>query len=522
MTVLLGQQEPTYLWHPPFEVTFGDKAARLYEASGGFLDPWQKLALRVAMARDPIGTWLCFELAIIVSRQNGKGEVLIALELAWLFLFGEKLIIHSAHLFETSREHFLKIQAIIERTAAFAKRIHQIKEGRGSEEIILKCKCQARDGDHRPTCDGMHARLKFMTRKGGAARGFTGGKLVLDEAMFLDATMMAAGLPTMATRRDAQVIYAGSAGMPHSTQLALVRKRGLRQEKGIGLLLWEADRPVYDEYGRLTGGDDPTSPVTHAKVNPAYNIRIDATSIEKEALGMGGYDTPEFWTERLGIGDYPQDGERWEVISKEIWKRQTDHDSVLAPVAPRSHFLALSSERGVTTLAAAGKRLDGKVHFEVIARHRGSAWVLDKLLGEPGEEHAHPVWGELGLWKRLGKPLIACLKNEEGTEVAIKLAELLRDELRKPADRKVQMPTESEYAAACAGLVEGLRTDKIVHIGQQSTENAIAAAVKRANPEGGWRWDRDVPAEQAPIIASTLAVWLVEKFGKRIPKSQIW
>jgi CDGSH-type Zn-finger protein len=523
VSVLLGSQEPTYLWHPPFEHTIGDKAIRLYEASGGRLDPWQKLAVRVAMARDPLGAWLCFELAIIVSRQNGKGEVLIALELAWLFLLGEKLIIHSAHLFETSREHFLKVQAIIERTPAFRKRIEKIKEGRGAEEIVLRCRCGApEDGVHRPPCDGQHARLKFMTRKGGAARGFTGGKLVMDEAMVLDVAMMAAGLPTMATREDAQVIYAGSAGFPTSTQLALIRKRGLAQEEGVGLLLWEAERPVYDEHGRLTGGDDPASPATHAKVNPAYGIRISAKSVAKEAAGMGGYDTPEFWTERLGIGEYPEDGERWEVISKEVWKKAVDHDSILAPVRPRSHFLAISSEHGVTTLAVAGKRLDDKVHFEVIARHRGTAWLLDKLLGEAGEEHAHPIWGELGLWKRLGKPRIACLKNEEGTEIALKLAEQLKDRLFTPENRKVIFPTEIEYAAACAAFVEGLRTGLLVHIGQSSTENAIAAAVKRINPEGGWRWDRDVAAEQAPIIAGTLAVWLVEKFGKRVPKSQIW
>jgi CDGSH-type Zn-finger protein len=518
---LLGSQEPTYLWHPAYKDTLGDAAIRLYESAGDLLDEWQKLALQVAMAVNPDRSWLCFEVAIIVSRQNGKGEVLIALELAWLFLFGEKLIIHSAHLFETSREHFLKVQAIIERTPAFLKRVEQIKEGRGSEEIILKCRCRAPDGGlHKPTCDGVHARLKFMTRKGGAARGFTGGKLVMDEAMYLDATMMAAGLPTMATRADAQVIYTGSAGMKHSTQLALARKRGLRQEDGIALLMWEADRPVYDELGRLEGGDDPAAPSTHAKVNPAYGVRISRESVDREALAMGGYGTQEFWTERLGIGDWPEDGERWEVISKELWKKRTDYDSMIGPVGPRSHFLSIDSERGITTMTAAGKRLDGKIHFEVIARHRGTAWVLDKLFGESAEPH--PTLGELNLWARLSRPRIACLKNAEAAEVGLKIAEHVKDDQRKLEDRRMVMPTEIEYAAACAGLVEALRTGTAVHIGQASLENAIGAASRRENPEGGWRWNRDVPVEQAPIIGATLATWAAEKYGKRVPKSQIW
>src|SRR6187401_2775239 len=102
--MLMGSQEPTHIWHPPYELTAGPRAVALYELCGRVLDPWQKLALDVAMALNPDRTWLCFEFALIVSRQNGKGEVLIALELAWLFIFHEPLIIHSAHLFATARE----------------------------------------------------------------------------------------------------------------------------------------------------------------------------------------------------------------------------------------------------------------------------------------------------------------------------------------------------------------------------------------------------------------------------------
>jgi hypothetical protein len=518
---LLGSQEPTYLWHPPYADTLGAEAAALYEASGGMLDPWQKLALDVAMAVNPDRTWACFEVAIIVSRQNGKGEILIALELAWLFLFGEKLIIHSAHLFETIREHFLKIQAIIENTPAFLRRIDTIKEGRGSEEIILKCPCMRRQGGlHKDWCSQILARLKFMSRKGGAARGFTGGKLVLDEAMYLDAGMMAAGLPTMATRRDAQVIYAASAGMKISTQLALVRRRGLRQDDGIGVLMWEAERAVYDERGQLIGGDDPTDPRTHAKVNPAYGIRIDADAVRREAIALGGYESLEFGIERLGIGDYPEDDDRWEVISKDDYKRCTDLLSVLAPVAPRSRMLALAMQNGITTLAVAGRRLDGKIHFEVIARHRGSQWVIDKLMGSADVEH--PILGQLGLWERLGRPHVTALRSDESAETLIKFAEAIKDDQRADEHKRVIWPTQTEYTAACPALIEGMRRDKIVHIGQTSIENALAAAVKRINLQGGWQWSREPTVEQAPIIAATLAVWLLETYGRRIPKSQIW
>jgi len=272
--LLVGSQDPTHLWHTPYEFTQGERAIELYEAAAGPLDLWQKHALRIAMATDPLGVWLAFEFALILSRQNGKGQVLIALELAWLLIFHDRLIIHTAHLFETCREHFLKIQAIIENNRWIEKRIETIREGRGSEEIVIKAGRNKAGEIIYP-----QARLKFMTRKGGAARGFTGSKLVCDEAMYLDATMMAAGVPTMATRRDAQIIYAASAGLPVSTQLALVRRRGLRKEKRLALMMWEAERAVYDERGRLIAGDDPADPRTHAKVNPAYNADRGPVSV---------------------------------------------------------------------------------------------------------------------------------------------------------------------------------------------------------------------------------------------------
>jgi hypothetical protein len=48
-----------------------------------------------------------------VPRQNGKGEVLMARELFGLFELGERLIIHTAHEFKTSAEHFHRLEAVV-------------------------------------------------------------------------------------------------------------------------------------------------------------------------------------------------------------------------------------------------------------------------------------------------------------------------------------------------------------------------------------------------------------------------
>lgn len=519
VTGLVGSQVPTFMWVPPYEDTLGEQAVALYEEAtrpiGGRLDPYQCLALEVAFALDHRRVLVCFELAIILSRQNGKGEILIALELAWLFLFGEKLIIHSAHLFETSREHFLKMQQIIEMNPDFDRRVHKMREGRGSEEIeLLPPKGVAIEGRAPRQREAGGARLKFMTRKGGAGRGFTGGKLVLDEAMYLDALMMAAGLPTMATRSEGQVVYTGSAGMKHSTQLGAVRKRGRRPERGLpgdpalALLEWSADRAVYDEKtGQRVAGDDPADPRTHAKVNPAYGDpprgRISPAYVHREAAALGGYDSPAFGTERLGIGEWPDDEERWEVIDKATWGLVLDKDSKML-LAGRVFAVDADPETAVYTLSVAGVREDGVGHIETCWQQKGAAWIPDKLVDL------------VGSGKAMKKPPLILLKNGEASHVG--------DELANSPGRArwtVYQPTETEYVQACEALVEDLRQRRVVHIGQKSLTGAIGAAAKRVGVEGGWKWDRD-QLGQAPIVAATLARWGVRKGYGKLPKSAVY
>src|SRR5699024_11145880 len=110
-----GCETPASLSLPPADSTeAGDMAIALGESDGVFLDPWQKFCVRHAFAEASVGRWAAFEVWIVVARQNGKGEVLLVIELAALFLFGEELIVHSAHWFPTAKEAFLRIKAVIE------------------------------------------------------------------------------------------------------------------------------------------------------------------------------------------------------------------------------------------------------------------------------------------------------------------------------------------------------------------------------------------------------------------------
>lgn len=486
---LVGSQVPTYQWIPPYHESVGAEAVELAATAGLYLDPWQELALEVLLALDKRGRRAIFEICIILSRQNGKGSVLEALELAWLFLFGEQLVTHSAHLFETSRLHFIRMMALIQDQEQFERRIFKVKEGRGAEEIILHGRPGARLTE-RPS-------LKFITRKGGQGRGFTSGKVVLDEAMILDASMVAGVIPTMATKPEAQVVYTGSAGFKTSTQLGLVRARGYRKDPAVALLEWAAQRPVYDEDGRQVGGDDPASPATWAKVNPNMGPPghsghvIGQDYIRNEMATLGGPESHYFWRERLGIGDYPVDEERWVVFSKGQWERC--HVPESQPSAWRVHAFDTDPRLDVTTLVIASwAQVDGvatgAVHLEIAARHRGSLWCAGVAA-----EHAAEVPG--AIFTVLAPSAAAHLKG------ALEAKRL-----------RVEAPSMGAYAASCETLAQYVRAGLVSHLDQRPFRAAFGGGDKREGVEGGWVWDRETGAEAAPAVAGSLAMWALLAF----------
>src|ERR1035438_568518 len=102
----LGQQRPRVENIPQYVSSSGQEAIDLAATAGLDLDPWQQYVLTHSLGERQNGKFAAFAVGLVVSRQNGKGSILEARELAGLFLLGERLIIHSAHQFDTSIEAF--------------------------------------------------------------------------------------------------------------------------------------------------------------------------------------------------------------------------------------------------------------------------------------------------------------------------------------------------------------------------------------------------------------------------------
>ncbi len=430
--------------------------------AGLVLDPWEELALTHGLAERADGKWAAFEIGLMVSRQNGKGAVLEARELAGLFLLGEQLLIHSAHLFDTSLEAFRRLLQRIEDTPDFDRRIKRVSKAHGEEGIELK-------GGQR---------IRFRTRTKGGGRGHTGDVLILDEAMDLPKSALGALLPTLSARPNPQVWYTGSAVdqevHDNGIVFARIRDRALRGgDDSLAYLEWSADATL-DKLDEVL--DDEQA---WAQSNPALSIRISAEHIGRERRSM---DPRTFAVERLGIGDWPRtDGVQGEAISLKKWVTFEDPDS--SAVDPVCFAFDVRPDRSRAAIGVAGPREDGRKHVEVIEHKPGTGWVPERL-AELVATH---------------KPVgVVC-------DTAGPAASLLADLTRLGVE--VIAVSAKEHAQACGMLFDGCEQDVVRHLGDDRLAAAIKGAVKRPLGES-WAWSRKSSAvDISPLVAITLALW---------------
>jgi len=458
---LLGSQVPRLESLPVADDrSEGQHAVDLAAMAKLDLDDWQQYVLRNALAKRA-GKWAAFEVGLIVSRQNGKGAIIEALELAALFLFDEvDLILHSAHKFDTAADGFRRILGLIERHPDFDGEVAKVIRSHGSESIELK--------------NGK--RLRFIARSSGSGRGFAADLVVLDEAFNIGDDAMASMLPTLSTRPNPQVWYTSTAGMATSVQLGRVRERGIRgSDPSLAFFEWSVDENNYD----------PADRECWAVANPGLNKRItdDYVALEQAAL------TPEdFARERLGVGTYPTDlADAWQVIPKAAWKARLDELS--EPMA-RPCFAADASPNGDhAAIAVAGRRADGLLHVEIADYHADTAWVVPRLV-ELDRKHkpSAVIIDPAGPAGSLIQPL-------EGAGVV------------------VTQVSAREGAQACGQFYQAVVDSKTLrHRGDQSLTAALAGAVLRPLADA-WVWDRRSGASDvSPLVAATLALWGAGKF----------
>jgi hypothetical protein len=466
---LVGAQRPRISCIPPFVTSSGPEALDLCcDQADMNLDDWEQFGLSSILNERADGQWAALQGGLCVPRQNGKTEIFTARELVGLYLLDERLIVHSAHLFDTSLEAFARLLAIIEAHPQFSRRIAKngVSYAHGREGIKLK--------------SGQRIRFKTRTKDGG--RGLTGDLVVLDEAMRIPNESHAAMFPLVAARPHPQVLYGGSSvdqqTMEHGVVFSRVRAAGMRGEPGVLYLEWSA--PL--EIDKLT----PEALLDRRNwltANPGLGIRITEDYVGKEFTALG---PRKFAVERLGVGDWPNpDEDAFRVIDLAQWDNLADAVSFIPESEPV--VFALDAQPGGVSaaIAGAGLREDGQPHLGVIQHDRGTAWVVPRMLD----------------LNRKHKP-VAIVGDPRGPA-----GDVVSD-LERALGKEITRANLSDQATGFAMFTRRVQQGTLRHLGQPDLRAAIDGADKRDIGDGACAWSRkNSTVDISPLVAATLALW---------------
>lgn len=503
-----GNQLPRYYSVPPYASSSGQEAVDLALLAGLDLDPWQQLVLRESLgesadwkcskctyrARKPlpclqhphdrlIHPWTAFEIGLVVARQNGKSEILVARMLAGAFLLGEQLQIYSAHQFDTAMEVFHRLVAVVENAPELVRKV-RLNRGKvgtyshGSEGITLKS----------------GARIRFKARTSGGGRGFSCDNLMLDEAMILPEAFLGTTIPTLSARANPQIWLAGSAVdqtvHEYGVVLAKRRERGMTgTDRTLAYFEWSAAGEDPEQVDR----DALDDPAVWAQANPGLGIRIAEEYIGGERVAMG---IRNFAVERLGIGDWPDTSdEAGRVIPSSWWKPLACNDESQSIEGVRTFAVDVNPDRTHGAITVAGLRPDEDWHLAVVDHREGTDWIVARCVE---------------LKTAFGRARFVVDKNGPAGTL---LAEMKRKRVR------VIEASAAEYAQACQEFYDSVKDQTVRYPDPQPELSDALAGAKQGTMGDAWKWSRknSTSSDITPLVAGSLALWAAKRRKREKP-----
>ncbi len=434
------------------------------------LFPWQSDVLRESLAVTD-GKWSAYEVSLAVARQNGKNEILAALEFASVGLLRNRLVVHSAHESATAQKHFQRMQDIAERNLEIRKLLPNTKTlgfytSNGKEHIRF------RNG-------GI---IEFTARTKSSARGFSSDLVVLDEAFDLNPRAVGSMMYTLRARVNPQVWRTSSPAHADSVVMHNDRRRAQADDP-------DDRRFMYVEWANEPDCD-PSSPEVWLRSSPSIGAVAPGFELELETFRneyASAKDSPEllseFVREVCGVPDAPLSDLNPGPIAIERWQSLTDGDSLPLDDTVRL-ALDVTPDRRFATFGIAGKRADGLGHVSVRHREPGTTWVVDraKVLADG---HNTPIIVVKG------SPAESMIPDLELAGVP------------------VDVMSAADYAGACQRFVDAVNAQEplLRHRGSPDHTAAVSAAQIKPAGDGGFVWSRRTTSADITPLTSVTAAW---------------
>ncbi len=271
--------------------------------------------------------------------------------------------------------------------------------------------------------------------------------------------------------------------METSEHLASVRERGRVGNERLAFFEWSAeDKADLDDLNAW------------AQANPGMGFRLSEESIQLERNALEGSEV-QFARERLGIWSHAGHGA---VIDPDQWAGLADR---LPPAdrapwdGPGAFALDVTPDRGRSSIALAGMRVDGFPLVELVDNEPGTGWVVERIAQLVEES-----------------PPCAVVLDPSGPA-----GSLLPD--LQAAGLEVVTTSMREMGQACGAFYDAVKNGRLRHLGQPKLNVAVDKARKRKLGDA-WAWHRqDSTTDLSPLVAVTLALFGHAKFGRTVPKT---
>ena len=423
------------------------------EVLGQPLDPWQAWTVVHGGELLEDGRPRFRKLLILVSRQNGKTELLVVLSLYWLFVERVSMILGTSTKLDYAAESWKKACNLARKVPELRAEIPRkgIRTANGEQHLWRGTQEEIEVGE------GSRYKIAASNEEGG--RSLTIDKLILDE-LRQHHTYEAhdASVPATSAVLDAQIWALSNAGSDRSVVLNDWRDSALKfietgqGDPRLGLIEYSApDGAAPDDLDAL------------AQANPNLNRRIDAEALlgdAKTAMEKGGEKLAGFRTEhmcqRVRVMDTAIDAEKWAACLD-----PGDMSAVRSRVAL---CVDVSMDSQHATLVAAAVLPDGRVRVEVVASWSGPECTKELRRDLPG--HVRKIKPQVVGW----------FPNGPAAAVAADLGGRKRDGWPPPGVTVEEI--RSEGAAVCMGLAEQVQSGQIAHSDQALLNTHVTAAEK--------------------------------------------
>jgi len=443
-----GNQKPRIDQFIDGDIWLADKTIQLMEAYGVNLLPWQKAIIYRWLAvyfddDEQRWKWSNPKAGLLVPRQNGKTEIIIARIIGGMVFMSEALI-YTAHSDKTVDEVKRRVQNFFYQAKEEIRDLLTAefdKEPKSLDYIELRNK----------------GRCVFRTRTRTGGLGTTNDTLILDEAQEETDAQQEALLPTISAGKsqNQQILRAGTPPSGGGAGTVFIR---IRQNVIDG-----KDHDTCWQEWSVELLTDPHDEDAWYAANPSLGYHLMLMAVRNEAKDMA---VDSFNKMRLGWVA----GIESKRAIPDAWWSALKTDKVEVPEDATYVYSIKFAPDGSAVSLSIGVNMPGdKVHVELIVRKpmsAGTQWLVTWLTDDSKR------------WRKCSKIII---DGQAGTQMLVE--ELVRTERRM--SKKILTPNVKEAAAAYGTFHEAVEQGKITHFNQPALNMSIKTVKKRSIGKDG-------------------------------------